>query len=510
MSDPTFEDIVVIYEKNRAPSIIRHRIEYPTFGDFCINLDYFDKSLGDLANENYWRTFLFPLKKLRFGLSAAPFTIDERNRRIAEISDNLKRYLHQCHLIYPSFAQAALSLIESLEKLLQDASDPLFEKLLELTPVDQTIAWIIKESRLIPDAEAAVANLDFPFLKVIHPLQLKDVTCYEQIIAVGPSRWFPESIFSAVRSDQIHIIIFDWIKDRWMPQEVFASPHKSSGSSSRTHIAVEERETNNLWENLDPESLLYLMDRLGVIKSAATDNDRDEYEDIEAICIFMEGDLAIFLDASESSKIHVIDLEADIENRIARISIDNLEIGMFVLVRTSGGGDYIIPFANKIMGDIAMQARQYQQHWKERLRSYVKTRGLFETCIDLLDLGSRIANETNVRNWMSPSSIRTRDYADFSAIMKIIEMEADAEHYWKMMGLINRAHRSAGFKIRDLLIEQVRDIDVDLLHKQGRVDFKISDDDDGGLTAFRVESVMKEKVRIPYSRLGQPFKLDQQ
>ena len=76
------------------------------------------------------------------------------------------------------------------------------------------------------------------------------------------------------------------------------------------------------------------------------------------------------------------------------------------------------------------------------------------------------------------------------------------------MKRINGAHHKAGFEIRNSLLEQAKDLDMETLHKQGRMDFKLSSDDQGGLTAFRVESVLPETLEVPYSRIGHPFKLE--
>ncbi len=276
----------------------------------------------------------------------------------------------------------------------------------------------------------------------------------------------------------------------------------------RKLITVEERETGSRWDGIDAESLLTVVDRASSVASTLDKGDRDEYEDVEAVCVFLEGDLAVFIEADEGAKTLVIDLDEDADDRVTRILVKDIQPGTYVLVRTSGGGDYIVPVADKIMGNLAQQAREYQKHWKELLRNYAKANGLLKTSIDLLDLGSDIANEVNVRNWIWPRSIRTHSYSDFLAIMRLIDLEDKAKEYWNIMGVINKAHHKAGFEIRNSLLDQVRDIDMEELQRRGKMDFKLSGDDEGGLIAFRVESVLAEKVKVPYSRIGQPFRLE--
>ena len=510
MSNYLFKDVATLYEKSASAIITRHRIEHPALGNFCVSLNSFGSMLGEMAVEDYWQKFLIPLKRLRFGLCAASFPKEYRFERISTVADELQHHLRFCSRLYPDLASHAFAILGLLTKLLDHPHDPLLDKLLELTDTEQRIAWVIKESRLIPHVEELVAKQNLPRLNVVHPLQLKDLTCYDRLIVIGPSRWFPESIFTAARADQIDILIFDWIKDRWKPQNMFVSPHKSTGRSSRKHITVEERETSSRWDDIAPENLLIIVDKASSVTSTLNKEGRDEYEDVVAKCMFLENDLAVFIEASEGTKTLVIDPDEDIDNRIDRIFTKEIKPGMFILVRTGGGGDYIVPVADKIMGSQAQYARKHQKHWKELLRNYAKENGLFKTSIDLLDLGSNVANEINVRNWMSPRSIRTRKYGDFLAIMSLVGLEDEAQEYWTIMKRINRAHHKAGFEIRNLLLEQVKDLSMEELQKRGKMDFKLSSDDEGGLTAFRVESIFAETLDVPYSRIGHPIKLADQ
>lgn len=511
MSVSSFQDAVTLYEKSASTTITRHRIEHFTLGKFCVGFNSFYTMLGDLASEDYWQKFLIPLKRLRFGLCAAPFPRNYRIERVSAIADDLKHHLRFCQSLYPDLADHAINILSLLTELNNYTQDPLLDKLLELTDAEQRVAWVIKESRLIPDVEKLVAEFNLPKLNIVHPLQLKGLECYDRLIIIGPSRWFPESVFTAPRANRIDILIFDWIKDRWKPQNVFVNPHKSSGPSNRNHLAIEERETSSRWDDLDPETLLIIVDKTSSIAFAANnENDQDEYERVGAVCVFLENDWVVFIEASEGATTLVLDPDEDIDNRITRITMKEIKPGMFILVRTGSGGDYIISVADKILETQAPKAREYQRHWKELLRNYAKRNGLFKTSIDLLDHGSELANEINLRNWMSPRSIRTQNDNDFRAIMKLIGLEDRVEEYWDMMKRINKAHLKAGFKIRRLLLEQVKDLNMEKLQKLGKMDFKLANDDEAGLTAYRVESVLTEVVEVPYSRIGKPFKLEDQ
>ncbi len=510
MTVSLFADVAHLYKQSSTTTISRHRIEHLVLGKFCVSLDSFCSMLGESVSEDYWLKFLIPLKRLRFELCAAPFSQEYRYSRISTVVEELQYHLRFCSQLYPDIAVQAFAILTVLADLPHENQAPLLDKLLELTDAEQKVAWVIKESRLIPHVEEVTAGFKLSKLYILHPLQLKGLTCYDQLIVIGPSRWFPENIFTAARSSQIHILIYDWIRDRWKPQKLFVSPHKSSGQSNRKHITVEEHETSSRWDAIDAGSLLDIVDKASSVVSSLDNKGQYEYEDVEAVCAFLEGDWAVFIEADEGATTLVIDPDEDTDHRINRTSVKNIQPGTFVLVRTSGGGDYIIPLADKIMGDFAEQAREYQKHWKKLLRKHVQMDDLFKTSLALIDYGSNIANEGNVRNWMSPKSIRTQNYNDFLAIMRLVNLANQAKVYWELMGKIVEAHRKAGFQIRELLLDQVRNLDIDELQKRGKIDFKLSGDDEGGLTAFRVESVLRETVQVPYSRIGHPFKLEEQ
>jgi hypothetical protein len=94
--------------------------------------------------------------------------------------------------------------------------------------------------------------------------------------------------------------------------------------------------------------------------------------------------------------------------------------------------------------------------------------------------------------------------------MKLVGLENEAEKYWNVMKRIDRAHHKAGFEIRDMLLKQAENLDIVALQRRGRMDFRLSTDDEGRLTAFRVEGRLPETLEVSFSRIGQPFRLEDQ
>lgn len=77
----------------------------------------------------------------------------------------------------------------------------------------------------------------------------------------------------------------------------------------------------------------------------------------------LEGRRGVFLEAKENSTTLVIDLDDEEKNRVHRATTNHIQTGMFVLLRADEGegNDYIIPVADKILGNKASQYRELQK-----------------------------------------------------------------------------------------------------------------------------------------------------
>ena len=176
------------------------------------------------------------------------------------------------------------------------------------------------------------------------------------------------------------------------------------------------------------------------------------------------------------------------------------------MLRTGGGGDYIVPIADRILGEKAVKYREIQGQWKALLKKEVDMRGLLAVCIDLLDYGgSKHVNETNLRYWISSRNIRPQDDKDFSAIMKLVGLQDKAMFYQEVANKIEIAHRKAGFRIRKLLIRQVATTNLHEIHKKGYMAFELPESDGGSFTAFRIEYISPNISTVPVSRIGRPI-----
>ena len=88
--------------------------------------------------------------------------------------------------------------------------------------------------------------------------------------------------------------------------------------------------------------------------------------------------------------------------------------------------------------------------------------------------------------------------------MEVTGLGEEAAGYWSAMDRLEGAHRRAGLEIREQLEAQAEQSDLSQLDELGRLDFTLPEGG-GALTAFRVEAVSPEIVRVPYTTVGWPI-----
>jgi len=517
----TIDAANAIYECGGGLHIYRHPVAHAGFYRLCYAINTFERALGEAADDEYWATFIRLLKRYRFHMLAAPLPFDWQDPRIPDLEQRLSHHVARCHAIYPQFASQAHKLFDMFRLIGRSSDNPLLDCFLQVwyAQPEEPSAILVKESRLIPATEAVIQSnqaLAHKRVDVISPTQADYARCYQQLFVIGSVCWFPDHIFSAPRASTIHVISYRWLANRWRPEPLFAGTPDSLSYRSFFIDTIPGMQAADAEESevlLEPKDILPIIDAKALSKRLShTESVLNPYqEDVPARLFVLAGDMGVFVEAADQTKVLAINLDNDDgnEDHIQRIPFNELTSGMFILLRTEGGGDYIVEVADKLMGPkLAQRVRQSQIRWKSLLRKVVEQRGLFETCLDLIDLGSQLANETNVRNWMASRTIRPSKEDDFRAILRLVGLEAEFDAYWKDAKIILEAHQRAGFHIRKQLLRQVRVSDLQLLRKKDQIKFVLPEADGGSLTAFRIEYVDPDIVQVPISRLGELFPLE--
>lgn len=503
MSEVSLSGIDALYSLSDEPAIHYCHVEHALFRAFCRSSRALIRQLGDEANDPNWIDLTRSLKRYRFVMSAAPLSFNDPGAEPRFSPVLMRSLVARIGLVYPGAVSVARETVELYMRLRQCEDNPCLDCMETLFGQQSApTALLVRDSRVIQLASSALKTRDaLSTYEVVGLEGVRGKTTYDKLIVMGPASWYPDYVFRAPRSGLIYIVGYRWNRIRWQPKPTFVG---CDGGFERLDEAKSDLESDTEFDESWPGIDWSLIARHG-IAAISDDQDERDHDMVSAYLFVLHGGYAVFLDASDGSHCLAIDPRDHAEAQVKQIDTQHIEPGMFVLMRTEGGGNYIVPVADKILGERANEHRAAQEHWKLRLRNHVVRAGLLETCLELLDLGSLRANETNLRNWMSGRTIGTERENDFVAIMRLVGLADEAERYWKITRVIKAAHLRAGKAIRRRLIEQVANVDVADLERKGTFTFELPDAEGGRLTAFRVESRAPTTMSVPVSRLDRVF-----
>jgi hypothetical protein len=486
-----------VYDCATSCELQRHRIKHDRFTAFCLGLQQLQNALGDLTEDGYWRPILRYLCRFRYLASATPAAFSDPEMFSPHTSNSIEEFLSsRGRYLYPNLAAQALALLNLHREIAATATtNPLLDAITER--LTEASALLVRETGLLARTQRVLLGFSSS-VRVLAPLHLNGLACVDHLIIVGPARWYPEYVFTAPRAQRIELLQYTWMRDRRIEPTSFID---MPATIKRRSFLMYQDDGE---EMIDSDAILPAVNWQQIVQTARTAVDPNQ-DEVDARIFVLDGGRAVFLEADEQATARIIDVN-DEDQPVRRIGVTELTTGMFVLLRTSGGGDYIVPIADRILGANAETVRAQQRRWKQQLRELVRIEGVPVVARMLRDRGSRIASETNVRNWMAERSIKTAAYEDFVAIMEVIGEAARAKEYWNTMCVIDRAHRRAGFYISKLLLKQVKTGNLNELVQRGMLEFTLPDEEAGSIAAFRIEQVSPDIYRVPVTRIGHVFR----
>ncbi|TWT06139.1 hypothetical protein [Reyranella sp. CPCC 100927] len=474
--------------------------ESTDIAQYCAALREIQKALVANSQDDLLIELNGLASRFRYRLLSAPLPLNHPALISAESALRLRRSAQQIGRHYQELLRASEALVEAFFAIRSKGTNPLWDALEPLLDRQwHDAAFVLRPAQLVQPVQDLCDSL-INGLKVLTETQLRHWETFQELYVFGAMRWYDGFVFSAPRAPNIVMIRYSILRDG-PPKEIeFLKP---IGPAARPIFSPTASPTPDFKApSLEAEEALSVIDAKSLINrvTASLARDADEGDDVQVKLLFLYQGLAVFAPVTENSSELVIDLGAESIELVHRVRTIELEPGMAVLVRTEGGGDYIAPAADRILGDQKLTLRCAQRAWKEKLRDLVLRLGLPRVTEMLMATGSRIANDQNVRNWTSARSIRTLNREDFDAIFKLIGASSDAERNWRLMGVIQGAHQRAGALIRRRLLEHVRNSDLSKLQREGRMDFTLPGSlGGGGITAVRISSISPDVARAPWS-----------
>lgn len=490
-----------VYRCQRTAPVF-HDIEDPRYRDLSRIINTFYHELGTDQEDPFWERLLRTLKRYSFYLGAAPLPFSYI--RSTDWLTHLEEDLSLVPRLNPQLTRLAEIALEQLGSLAGLTENPMLGVISELitTVCTGSIAVVVKDARLVTETESVLANLFRHSLKVVTPQSLARTECYDCLIVIGACRWFPAYLFEAPRASSIHVVRYRGLNDKPQQHAAFIS-----NTSPAVRMPQPARNTLDIIDVIGSYSAINWSRVAANLRRTSVGD--AEHEDVDAALVVLEGGCGVFVDiGGQVLVLDPVSADDDQGGSLRRMSARQLQPGMGVLLRTAGGGDLIIPTANRLMGKKTEEYRAGQREWKARLKAMVKKHGTQAVCARLSSLGCLRAAPHNLRVWMADRSIRPQDFEDFQAITRLVGLAGSAERLWRNADEIETAHRKAGFLIRDLLLQQVKNADISQLQRQGRLDFVLPEEEGGSLTAFAVQAVMDELYQVPMSQLGRLIEED--
>jgi hypothetical protein len=523
MAHTSISSTTKLYELQNDASIQHIVITHPKFREFSYQLSSFIQATKELSDEEFWTAPIKALKRYRFEMSVAPLGFGNKEIITAEIIEKLEHAVETSQIYYQNYSTGFGVLINNLKDLIKQNENPFLNQITEMLDDHPKLALVLKESRHIPVVEKILFHNGVEdSVKIISEAQLRKPQVIDStIVCIGASRWYNDHMFRAPRSEEICVLRFNWIKDSdCRKTSVFPGSKKVTEVLTKRNphyqplkplVNTSNNEVNVIDDDnwLEDEELIPSLNLSNVSRKFAL-----EYETSDSTLgrLFqLEGRRGVFLEAEENSTTLVIDLDDEEKNRVHRATTNHIQTGMFVLLRADEGEgkDYIIPVADKILGNKAPQYRELQKSWKSKLRLIVNKIGFSETITRLKQYGSIRANEINIRNWFSEKSIRPADYKDFFAIMRLIRVEELAERWWNLASQIDKAHMLAGSRIRKQLLRQVLTSDLSELEQRGEMRFELAELGTKPLLALRVVRISEQATRISNNQVNKIFELEE-
>ena len=490
-------DINSLYVCAASASVRSIAVDSELVSQFC----RWHRAFQRAAEENEGDLSLDGLVRLSFGLwyrvLSAPLPLCHPSLIDTSAANLLLKQVRAAGQSYCQLREVSDSYVSALAALRSSDDNPLWRALEADLAYGQAdnVGLLMKPARLIA-AVRDLAAAQWPRLEILTESQLRSAVAFDRLYIFGAGRWHPGFVFSAPRAPDLRIVRYGVLNDSPPDEATFVKPLKqptrtlfapSRGHGADGSLQIEAEEVRPV---LDVASIMRHAGEGGGVGTPGT-----SAELVKVRALFLEQDLAVFISASEGTSELTVDLREEAEKLVQRVPTFNLEPGMAVLVRTEGGGDYIVAAADEIMAKEAEELRRHQRHWKQLLGALVEKLDTPEVVDRLKAAGSKIANYQNLRNWTSPRSIRTLKKEDFDAIFRVIGLSEDADRYWSMMAVIDQAHGRAGTLIRQRLLKQVQSADLSPLQTEGRQDFELPGEVGGGsLTAVRIVAMSSEVV----------------
>jgi hypothetical protein len=548
-----------IYDCCKTCSIFVHEVHDPKIYEFSRLIKKFDKFLFTTQQYDTWREFIGRLKRYRFIISSSPLPPNSKhldlNNAIAWLKTSAdQRLAHNNENEVNKIIKSLLDSFYSVSEMESSRIGLKFNELLNANPSSNNAAVLLDYDLVLAMKKYAYKNDSLEDLHIISPNELRGKRCYDCIFIFGSPGWYTAKgsafLFTAPRSSRIDLISYSWIDNNVKIKPLFECPQPPCMGKEKPEKIKVTRSVEVKAQDIEKEDFSYLpvidIDRLKtrLNKLDIADGAEDPEDMVDAKIVILAGNKAVFVEFTDTASSLIINIskddndtddeennreeddEVDVDDvhavgsdRVERDSNGNtlirkrnvdLEEGMFILLRTAGGGDYIVPVADKILADQKDKCRNMQHKWKSLFKIFLINNSASRVRKKIKELGGSDVSETTLRNWTRERNIQPGNPRNFDAVLNLIGLSVEAGAYRNNADMILQAHRKAGGFIRNLLLEQIRSKkrEMEKLVNEGTMVFNLTRiDTAASMTAFRIDNILQETHRVHHYRVGHPVDL---
>ena len=502
----SMSETTALYEAAASLQVDRVCVEDEAVCAFSHAVQRLKQRLGGDAADSYWRPVMARLVRVRWELATVPLPLHHPALGLDDSARFVRDRLQSCAEVFPPHAGAASEVTALLADLAARADDPLGDAVRSLALEARSAFLLLRDARHALAVEQALDGSSR--LAVLTPPQLSDANVHDVAAVIGPARWFPQHVFAAPRARHMYIVQYRWLSDDALDPRIFVGSQMGAAARGASLPAYGGRGTPGTV--LDPAELLPVTDWAAIASGTGASTDGgggDRADSVNAYLLLLASGHAIYVEAEEGSRAFVVELAASRE--LHMIPTRSIQPGTYIVNRVGGEGDYIPAIADSLLGEHAPRLRAAQRRWKEPLRDLAAGIGVQALLARLQTAGLKRANYVNLRRWLSAGSIRTEHYADFHALMQVGGLADEAEALWQDMELIDRAHRSAGKRVRRLLVKEILDGDTRDLELRGWQDYDVEEiEGEGALRVARVEARHPDVLHVSARETRQLLPVD--
>lgn len=381
----SFAAVDQLYGIRSSAVVSAYTCDHPGLRRLCFAIRKFERIVAEGDSVETWIGGLRLLRRIRSAALSLPLPFNHPAVCPPELVEQLVRWARTGTHADPVRGQAATELAELAGELSGSSFQPLADLVLEciLNVGEYPAALVLPNSDRGDAVEAFWAGLwDPSAVHVVAPTQLRGPASFQHAVMVGPSRWFPDHVFAAPRAQYLSTVGYGFVSGNGPPDALLLGEPAptplpwvhvgGSWSSPGVDALAPSCSSSHVNEPLDWQDILPRIDWDAIVASLPVGGTISPEglsyleSDVPARLLLLQAGLAVFLEC-EGGRAIIVDPEHGEQPRVTRIAVEDITPGMFVLLRTSGGGDYIAPLADEILGERAPYARRIQGNWKRAL-----------------------------------------------------------------------------------------------------------------------------------------------